>query len=247
MRGVFICMASAALVWFLIPLHWGVANAGNLCGIAFSAAALLAGLLFPHVRRTCAKNRAFRAAARVCAALLCLAVLWAAAMTGLMLAAPAGQPPEGVPVVVLGSKVSGTAPSADLWARIGTAAEYLKAHPKAVCIASGGRGSGEAVSEASVIRAQLAALGVEPGRILTEEQSATTKENFAFSLKLAREKGLGTSFAVVTDDYHEYRACSIARSLGLTPYAVPARTPWYIFSACWAREVLALTKFLIPG
>lgn len=246
-RTVLGIAAGAGLVWFMIPLHWGVANIGNLAGICFCLAVLGACLFYRGIRRACARSRAARYAARTLAVLFGAAVLWAAAMTGFMISAAAAQPPESATVVVLGSKVAGSAPSADLWARILAAGDYLKAHPSAVCIASGGKGRGEDLTEASVIRSRLISLGVDPQRILAEEGSVSTKENFANSLRIADREHLSHSLAVVTDEYHEFRACSIARALGAQPYAVPAHTPWYIFSACWAREVLALTNYFVFG
>ena len=246
-RTVLGIAAGAGLVWFMIPLHWGVANIGNLAGICFCLAVLGACLFYRGIRRACARSRAARYAARTLAVLFGAAVLWAAVMTGFMVSAAAAQPPEGAAVVVLGSKVAGSSPSADLWARILAAGDYLKAHPSAVCIASGGKGGGENLTEGSVIRSCLVSLGIDPQRILTEEESASTKENFANSLRIADREHLSRSLAVVTDEYHEFRACSIARSLGAQPCAVPARTPWYIFSACWAREVLALTNYFVFG
>ncbi len=253
LRAAFGCMASAGLVWFLIPLHWGAGSVGSLAGGVLCAALFFACLFWPKIRSACERSRPFRRAAAAACVLFCAAVLWSAAMTFCMLSAAAARPPpepgwrEDAVVVVLGSKVSGSSPSADLWARIGAAADYLKMHPKAVCIASGGRGRGENLTEASAIRSGLAASGVDPRRILTEEASTSTKENFENSLRIVEERGLGRSLAVVTDGYHEFRACSIARSLGAQPYAVPAKTPWYILSACWSREVLALTKYLLFG
>ena len=72
-------------------------------------------------------------------------------------------------------------------------------------------------------------------------------ENLEFSMKIIRENGLSESVALVTDEYHQFRAGRIAASLGVESAAVCAHTPWYIFSACWARELLALSKFLLLG
>lgn len=243
------CAAAAGLVWFLIPLHWNVFNVGNASGLAVCAVLLAGSAFYGGIRRACARSYPLRAIFGAAAALLCLGAAWSAAMTVHMAAGMrSAPPPEGAAVVVLGSKVNGTAPSADLWARIGAASRYLKAHPKSVCIACGGRGAGESVTEASAIRDALARDGIDPGRIFTEETSASTRENLGNALRIADARGLGRTLAIVTDGYHEFRARSLARSLGAEAYAVPARTPWYILSACWAREVLALTKYyLIPG
>ena len=250
-RAVLFCAAAAGLIWFLIPLHWNVWNAGNASGTAVCAVLLAGCAFYGPLRRACARRRGLRLAYRIAAVLLWLGALWSAAMTVCMAAGASGAaaaPPEGAVVVVLGSKVNGSVPSADLWARIGAASRYLKAHPGAVCVACGGQGAGESVPEASAIRDALVRDGVAPARILTEETSATTRENLKNALRVIDSHGLSRTLAVVTDEYHEFRACSLARSLGARPSAVPARTPWYILSACWAREVLALTKYLlVPG
>lgn len=247
-RAAVLLMAAAGLVWFLIPLRCHVLNAGNGAGIAVCLVLAAGALLFKKIRSLCRRSKPWRAVFLAVGVLLCAGILWSAAMTGFMFSTASSAPPEGATVVVLGSGVEGTKPSADLWERINTAAAYLKAHPNAKCIASGGRGQRESASEASVIKNSLTAEGIDPARILTEETSRDTRQNFRCSLALIDKSGLSRRLAVVTDDYHEFRACSIARSLGAEPYAVPAKTPWYILSACWAREVLALAKyFLIPG
>ena len=153
--------------------------------------------------------------------------------------------PKDATVVVLGSKVSGTTPSADLRARIDAAAVYLKANPQAKCVVSGGQGAGELVTEASAMEKGLVLQGIDASRILTEDRSTTTVENLKNSLAVIKQNGLSSDLAIVTDEYHEFRAGKIAENLGAKSYAVCAQTPWYIFSACYARELLALTNFLV--
>jgi uncharacterized SAM-binding protein YcdF (DUF218 family) len=147
----------------------------------------------------------------------------------------------------LGSQVRGDEPSLDLWARIGAATGYLKSNPGAVCIASGGQGEGENRTEAAVIREKLIERGISPDRILLEERSKSTEENLRYSKELMEKHGLGTSAAIVTDEYHQLRARWLAQRQGLTPYAVCADSPRNIFSAMYARELLALTATLVTG
>jgi uncharacterized SAM-binding protein YcdF (DUF218 family) len=162
-----------------------------------------------------------------------------------MVSAMNSAPPEHATVIVLGSKVSGTVPSADLRVRLDTAAGYLKANPQAKCIVSGGKGVGELATEASVMKGYLTEQEIDPSRIVMEDRSKTTQDNLSYSLTVIRNNKWSEDLAIVTDEYHQYRAGRIAQSLGMKPYAVCAETPWYIFSACWARELLALTKFMI--
>ncbi len=237
--------AAAGLIWFCIPFHWNVHNIGNLSGVTVCALVLFAALMYPAIGKLCSRSKPWKIAWRGLVAFFLAGIAWAGFLSCLMVSAMNSAPPEHATVIVLGSKVDGTVPSADLRVRLETAAGYLKANPQAGCIVSGGKGAGELVTEASVMKEYLAKLGIDPSRIVTEDRSKTTKENLAYSLAIIRKNNRSEDIAIVTDEYHQYRAGRIAQSLGMKPYAVCAATPWYIFSACWARELLALTKFMI--
>ena len=238
-------LAAAGLVWFCIPIHWNVLNIGNVFGIAVCAVILLVCLFYPFIRKRCAVSKGWRVVWRIALVCFCAGILWAGVLTGLMISGTKSVPPESATVVVLGSKVSGRVPSADLMERIRTAGTYLSAHPDAKCIVSGGRGAGELVTEAAVMKEYLIKMGIDSSRILTEDRSVSTQENLENSLALIDRQGMNRDLAIVTDEYHEYRAGRIAENLGAKPYPICAHTPWYIFSACYGRELLALTEFLL--
>ena len=244
-RAAVLILFAAGFFWFLDPVRWNVLNIGNVFGMCVCAAVFFAALFWGKLQKACFRSAGARAAKRILLFLFCAGLLWASILSCLMASASAKRPPENATVVVLGSKVNGSAPSADLWARIEAAADYLKANPEASCVACGGQGQGESVTEAEAIRSGLVSLEIDSSRVFLEDRSTTTQENLANALGVIEKNDLSRNLAVVTDEYHEYRACSIARRQGTEPYAVPARTPWYIFSACWARELLALTKFLL--
>lgn len=115
-------------------------------------------------------------------------------------------------IVVLGAAVRGTGPSYVLEMRILTAYDYLVNNPDTMVIASGGKGSGQQVSEAECIANLLIEKGIEPERILLEEQSATTVENLSYAYEMIADKN--SSIGVVTSDFHVARACFIARNQG---------------------------------
>lgn len=241
-------LAVCGLVWFLIPIHWGVLNIGNAVGIIVCVLIFLAAAFSGSIGRRCKSSGKLRIFCRAVLVLFFAGVVWAVVLTGLMIYGTGVgklQPPEGATVVVLGSKVSGTVPSADLRVRIDTAAAYLKEHPQSKCVVSGGQGVHELVTEAFVMKKNLVGNGIDASRILTEDASASTQENLSNSQALIEKNGLNPVMAIVTDDYHQYRAGRIAAGLKITSYPVCAPTPWYIFSSCYARELLALTKFLI--
>ena len=90
-------------------------------------------------------------------------------------------------IIVLGAKVNATAPSGALSQRIDAAAAYLKANPDTLCIASGGQGQDEGISEAQCIYDNLVALGIEPERITLEDRSTDTYTNLSNSVPMLPE------------------------------------------------------------
>lgn len=245
LRIFLLAVSVLGLLWFIWPIYHNVLNIGNALGIFVCALLILINVFFGKIREACASSVSIRYVTVALFALMCIGAVWSAAMTVCMMTAAKAAPPEDATVLVLGSKASGRIPSADLWARINAAAGYLKKNPKASCIACGGQGAGESASEAVIIREYLVKAGIGTDRILLDDKSVNTEENIKNALGVIRNNGLSGELAVVTDEYHEFRACAIARKLGANPYAVPAKTPPFILSSCWAREVLAITKFLI--
>jgi uncharacterized SAM-binding protein YcdF (DUF218 family) len=146
-------------------------------------------------------------------------------------------------IIVLGARVKGTVPSLAFASRINAAAEYLKKNEETIVIASGGKGHGEDISEAKSIRRELVKQGINKTRIILEDQSTDTYENINFSKKFIPEGArLGL---VVTNNFHLYRAVSIARDNGLDVQGLPAKTPWIAVPKSYSGEYLAITKFYL--
>jgi uncharacterized SAM-binding protein YcdF (DUF218 family) len=86
-------------------------------------------------------------------------------------------------------------------------------------------------------------------RLLLEDRSTSTAENFAFSKEVLRQYGVDTDtavIAVVTNDFHIFRAKLIARRQGLQTVGVPTELPWWWLTAnYYLREPFALVKTLI--
>lgn len=150
-------------------------------------------------------------------------------------------------IIVLGAKVNGTAPSGALDQRIDAAAAYLRANPNTLCIASGGQGDDEGISEAACIRKGLLARGIAEGRILMEEDSTSTETNFLNAMPLL-DPGVKT-VGVVTNNFHIYRALRLAevQKWPVQFYGIPAScTPaGYLHYAI--REFCALVVLKLRG
>lgn len=148
-------------------------------------------------------------------------------------------------LLILGHALENDAASTVLVKRCEKAAEYLKSHPDTVAIACGGiTGKEQTVSEATVIKKILAEKGIDESRIILEDKSKTTAENFYNAKKLMNEKE-GGSVALLSSSYHLLRARTLARLCGINAKTVAAPTPGNVKINCYAKEFFAFPLMLI--
>jgi uncharacterized SAM-binding protein YcdF (DUF218 family) len=187
---------------------------------------------------------------RILTVCLCVGILVAAVTGCFVFRGAMGSPGQDCRyVIVLGAGVNGTTPSQSLQWRIHTAYEYLTANPQVQCIASGGQGPDEAISEAQCIYDHLTARGIDGSRIWLEDRSTSTAENFAFSKALLDERfGDGYSAVYVTNDFHIFRAGQIAHDAGLSNMNhVHSNTVWYLVVPSCLRECVAVLWYWVTG
>lgn len=124
-------------------------------------------------------------------------------------------------LMILGSVILGEdTPSGQLIERMNRAVDYLKSHSSSRIVCCGGCFRKEQkVSEAQIIKNYLMNNGIEEERILLEDKSTTTYENFEFALKIiADDSGKcteETKIAYLTSDYHIFRSSLIAKQCGV--------------------------------
>ncbi|QDQ03382.1 YdcF family protein [Lysinibacillus fusiformis] len=149
-------------------------------------------------------------------------------------------------MIVLGAKVKpGGVPSLSLKNRLEESIEYLNTYPHVKVIVSGGQGSDEDRTEASVMLDYLVKRGIPAERILVEDQSTSTYENLLFSRDVLPE---GTKqITIVSNDFHLQRAKYLAKSLGFEVDVVAAKTPKSVETKLRIRERAALLKTYILG
>lgn len=158
--------------------------------------------------------------------------------------------PQSDYLIVLGAGVNGSAPSLSMVNRLEAALDYLEAYPDAVAIVSGGQGAGEDVTEASAMHDWLVAHGMPESRIVQEDQSTSTRENLENSFAIIRSRGgdPADGVAVVSSEYHLYRAKQMARALGAKPLGVAAETTLPTMRANYfIREAFAAAYMQVFG
>ena len=151
-------------------------------------------------------------------------------------------------IIVLGTKVNGSTPTRQLARRLDAAAKYMKENPDTIALVSGGRGSGADVSEAQAMyRYLVVKRGISAARIIREEDSRTTFENIANCYRLLGAQGAQARVGVVSNDFHLFRALTIAAKAGYQPEALAAPSDPLLLPHYMTREFFAFFKGRILG
>ncbi|MCL2124726.1 MAG: YdcF family protein [Oscillospiraceae bacterium] len=149
-------------------------------------------------------------------------------------------------IIILGAGIYGEYPSRILLSRLDAAIEYMGSYDDIPIIVSGGQGPGESISEAEAMLRYLSRKGVDESRIIKEEASTSTWENLSYSFDLMAEMGMDSdvsTVAIVTNDFHLYRAKHIAGTFGVDAVGVSAKTPYPSLRVLYHfREAVALMK-----
>ncbi|MFW0795501.1 YdcF family protein [Gordonia sp. CPCC 205515] len=111
-----------------------------------------------------------------------------------------------------------------------------------VLVCSGGRGSDERRSEAAAMADYAIDHGAEPDRVIREDRSTDTAENLRYSAQLLRERGIDGPVAVVTSNYHAFRAATLMRQVSLDGFSTGAPTASYFVPNAELREYAAILR-----
>ena len=242
-----VCLVAGALLAadaiFLMSL--GVFSAGVLLPLALGVALLGLGLRWKPLQRWLDASPRRRTVWRWgwaggLAWAVSLALFWAAlARAGQ--GAAAVQAPSAI--VVLGSGTPRGKASPVLAARLDLALKQAALYPQALVIVSGGVDFGQTRSEAAIMGDYLRGAGMDPARIVQEEQSTSTEENLLFCKPILARHGLTLQSAVqvVTSDFHTMRAGWIAARAGYAQVSLAgAPMPLYVRYNAWLREYFAV-------
>lgn len=119
---------------------------------------------------------------------------------------------------------------------------YQKAPTPPYLIPSGGRGDDEKISEAEAMKKYLIENGIPEDHILAEDQSTTTFENLVNSKKIIDARGGRCYTALVTSNYHVYRALRYCRKVGLQCTGIGSHVAFYYWPSALIREYVKEIK-----
>lgn len=157
------------------------------------------------------------------------------------------KPMKSDAMIVLGCEIKGKIPSLMLEERLKKALELYNANYANYIIVSGGKGSNEIVSEASVMSGWLIKNGISADKILQEDRSHTTYENLKYSKVIMEKKEFSTAI-IVSNGFHIFRSLRLAEKLGINANGAPAPTVFYLSFYFHCREILSVVKnFFLYG
>lgn len=157
-------------------------------------------------------------------------------------------PPDGTEkaIIVLGASVKNNTVSPVLAYRLDAAFDYAQKNPHALIVVSGGQGADETIPEAQAMAEYLIKKGISADRILQEDKSQSTQENFLFSKQLLAQHGVSASDPIVfvTNQFHCYRAEGYAKRAGFeNVHCIPAPIGVRSILPSYLREVFAVLYF----
>ena len=196
--------------------------------------------------------KSVKAVVRIVTAILCIGLLVFGITEAIIIHASLGaQEAAADYLLVLGAKVSRNGrPSLALKNRIDAAYDYLTVHPDAIAILSGSQGPDEPVTEAKCMFDQLTTMGIDPARLWLEDKSTSTWENLKFTLALIEEKtgAKPDTIALLSNEFHLYRAGLFAKRFGLEALGVPAKTTLPVLKINYfIREAIAVWHYYLIG
>ena len=117
---------------------------------------------------------------------------------------------------------------------------YRKDDTPTKIIPSGGQGYDESISEAEAMKRYLIEKGIPEEDIILEDKSTTTLENIKFSMNIIEQDNHGEDVALVTSNYHVYRALRYARKCNLKCTGIGSHVAFYYWPSALIREYIAI-------
>jgi len=137
--------------------------------------------------------------------------------------------------------LDGERPTKLLQDRLDKAIEVYRKDPTPPkMIPSGGKGDDEKISEAEAMKRYLVSRGIPDEDIILEDRSTTTYENLAFSKEIIDGCEGRKYTALVSSNYHIYRALRYCRKIGLECTGIGSHVAFYYWPSALIREYIAV-------
>lgn len=222
--------------------------------VAFSLPIIILGIIliiYHFTKNRIRENEFLSRGFKFIKIILLIGLIWFLGIEAAIISYPKHNEKKDDYILVLGAGLrDGTMPTEILRGRLDAAIECVEKNDKAYIVVSGGQGDDEALPEAQAMSEYLQDKGVLKEKIIIENQSRNTNQNFKYSKEKIEEhsnKSLDKiNVKIVTTDFHAFRSSILAKRNGYVKfnnYSSP--TVWYLIPITYTREAFAIVKSVI--
>ena len=150
-------------------------------------------------------------------------------------------------IIVLGCGIHKNGqPTLTLKYRLDKCLQYVGENKYEYIVVSGGKGSNEPMAEAVAMKGYLVDSRVTKAKIIVEDKSTSTLENFIFTKNILNEKNIySEDIVVITNNFHMFRSMLLAKRTGFNASPLSCKTPSILLVSTYLREFMAMTKSFI--
>lgn len=243
------------IIGIVLVMYYIIINVISTRKVAFSGAILAVGIvliIFHFTKDIIKSNELLSNILKVSKILMCIGLVIFLIVESMIVIFPKKSKEAGDYILVLGAGVN----------RDGSLSQTLKDRLDAAltCIndfdnngfivVSGGQGPDELTSEAEAMKKYLVEKGVPEDKVIMEDKSTSTGENFKFSRsKIEEYSGKDVEDlkgTVITTDFHALRSSMLAKKNEYGEVNLyTSNTLWYLAPTFYTREVFALAKSIV--
>lgn len=243
------------IIGSVLIVYYVIVNILSNRTISFSRVIGIIGIIFVayHFFKIRFKdNKYFKKANRILLRLIFIGIVFLLVLEVMIVSYPKKNEDNAEYMIILGAGLNnGGQLSLTLKDRLDAALKCINQYNNdSFIVVSGGKGTDENISEAEAMKRYLIQSGVAEDKIIKEDKSRNTYENFKFSRKKIEEysdKSIDkVNIKVITTDFHSLRSSLLAKRNGYENIKVySSKTISYLVPAFYIREALAIVKSFI--
>jgi len=242
------------ILGILLILHIIAANLMSGARIAFSLPIVILGIiliLYHFVKNKIKESKFLSKGFKVIKMFLCIGFIFFLGIESAIISYPKHNEKKDDYILVLGAGLSNRkTPSLILQGRLDAAIKCIEKNNTGYIVLSGGQGVDEDLPESHVMSMYLQDRGVDKERILIEDESRNTNQNFKYSKEKIEEhshKSLDEiNVKIVTTDFHAFRSSILAKRNGYVNFDnYSSSTVWYLIPVTYTREAFAIVKSVL--
>ncbi|MBW6410677.1 YdcF family protein [Clostridium weizhouense] len=223
--------------------------------IAFSIPIVFVGLaliVFHCTKKRLRQIKVYKKIVEFFKVMICIGLIGFIGIEAIIIAYPKNKKENSDYILILGAGLTnGKTPNLILQGRLNAALKCIDEYDNTgYIVVSGGKGDDEHISEAVAMSTYLIDKGIPKERIIIEDQSRNTNENFKYSKEKIEEhsgKFLDqVSVKIVTTDFHAFRSSILAKKNGYENFGnYSSNTVWHLIPVMYTREAFGVVKSIL--